>query len=157
MLISWCNLSLVMSSWCSMREMDIILYRTQAYIFHCCISLSHLGNVVLTCEHWDEVQWCNMSIIASQITSYLIVCSTAHMADIKEKPKALHYWIFISGIHQQLLYFPHKGTLIWKLYVPTPWCCNVFGALWSKEWYNECCYIHRISFPTVTKCFILHI
>ena len=30
---------ILMGSWCSMREMDIILYKTKAYIFHWYISL----------------------------------------------------------------------------------------------------------------------
>ena len=66
--------------------------------------------------HWDySLQWHHMSIISSQITDNLTVCSPAYSIEQQWKMKALHHW---PSERNSLVtkWFPSQVPVIWQVF-----------------------------------------
>ena len=58
-----------------------------------------------------------MSMMASQITSLMIVYSTIYAGANQRKHQSSTSLAFVRGIHQWLVNSPHKGPVIWKIFL----------------------------------------
>ena len=89
-----------------------------------------VGQYVL---HYSDVI---MKLMASQITSLTIVCSTVYSGADQRKHQNSASLAFVGGIHQWLVNSPHKGPVTWKMFpfddvimLPScPVCCDLLGG-----------------------------
>ena len=85
-------------------EMLLILFYVD---YKSCIKIS------MCAAHYSDVI---MSMMASQITSFLIVCSTVCSGTDQRKHQSSASLAFVWGIHQSLVDSPHKGPVMWKMF-----------------------------------------
>ena len=92
-----------------------------------------------------------MSMMASQISGVLIVCSTVCSGADQRKHQISTSLAFLSGIQQWLVDSPHKGPLAWKMFPfddviwdvfcgLIPWFIFCLSRCSDISWYiGQCC------------------
>ena len=103
----------------------------QGSLAHSSISARRNGNTVDV--HYSDVI---MSMMASQITSVSMVCSTVCSGEDQRKHKSSASLAFAMGIHQWSVNSPHKGPVTRKMFLwrhHGSWCqqsqCLIY-SLW---------------------------
>ena len=77
--------------------------------------------------HYNDVI---MRVMASQITSLMIVYSTVYSGADQRKHQSSTSLVFVRGIHQWPVYSPHKGPVTWNMF---PFD-DVFMAVPAMSW-----------------------
>ena len=62
------------------------------------------------------LQWCHNGVMASQITSLMIVYSTVYTGADQSKHQSSASLAFVQGIHRWPVNSPHKGPLTQKMF-----------------------------------------
>ena len=85
------------------------------------------SRLLITCPSWMQLvedEWIPlahnsdvlMSVMASQITSLMIVCSTVCSGADQRKHQSSASLAFLMGIHWWPVNSPHKGPVTWKMF-----------------------------------------
>ena len=97
--------------------------------------------------HYNDVI---MSVMASQITSLRIVCSTICSGTDQRKHQSSTSLAFVTGIHQCPLNSLHKGPIMWKMFpfddviMYGEYCGRHLMFHWIYKKMLDCivCYVH---------------
>ena len=109
------------------------------------LGLNELTKILVACMQFplaqDTLQHCDIIIrvIAPQITSLMIVCSTVYSGADQRKHKSCGSLTPVWGIHWWPVNSPHKWPVTWKMFpfdevsIWWSWSCNWAIALWNCD------------------------
>ena len=88
--------------------------------------------------------------MASQITSFTIICSTVDPGPDQRKHQRSVSLAFVSGIHRWAANSPHKGPVTRKMFPFDDVVMSIDTGNWVKHWITECKYMDDIKYQ---NCF----